>query len=67
MSCRAHEGKAQGPADDVESLLYTLLYLAEGSLPWLKLKIQGPADFHKIMLSKKSISKNSFKNQQIPK
>jgi hypothetical protein len=37
MSCKSHEGKEQGPADDLESLIYTLLYLAEGTLPWLSI------------------------------
>ena len=66
MSCRGHEGKPQGPADDIECMLYTLLYLAEGTLPWVKLKVQSPADFHKIFLAKKSIAKKQFKNQSIP-
>lgn len=66
MSCRAHEAKPLGPADDIEAMLYTLLYLAEGSLPWMKLKIQSPADFHRILMAKKSISKKGFKNQKIP-
>ena len=47
-------------------MLYTLLYLAEGTLPWVKLKVQSPADFHKIFLAKKSIAKKQFKNQKIP-
>lgn len=47
-------------------MLYTLLYLAEGSLPWVKLKIQSPVDFHKILLAKKSLAKKQFKNQSIP-
>jgi hypothetical protein len=57
MSCRAHEGKRQGPSDDIESVIYTLIYLVEGSLPWLKLKVQGTADFHRIMLMKKDLPK----------
>lgn len=66
MSCRAHEGKDLGPADDIESLIYTLLYLAEGSLPWLKLQVRTTADFHKILLAKRGLSKRSFKNPTIP-
>jgi hypothetical protein len=66
MSCRAHEAKDLGPADDIESLIYTLLYLAEGTLPWLKLQVRSPADFHKILLAKRGLSKRSFKNPNIP-
>lgn len=66
MSCRAHEAKDLGPADDIESLIYTLLYLAEGNLPWLKLQMKTTADFHKILLAKRGISKRSFKNPNIP-
>jgi hypothetical protein len=65
MSCRAHEGKNLGPADDIECLIYTLLYLAEGSLPWLKLQVRTTADFHKILLAKRGLSKRSFKNSEI--
>lgn len=63
MSCRAHEGKQQGPSDDVESLIYTLIYLAEGTLPWLKLKVQNPADFHKILLMKRDLPKKYSKGE----
>lgn len=66
MSCRAHEGKDQFPSDDIESLIYTLLFLAEGTLPWLKLQIRTSADFHKILLAKRGLTRKSFKNQNIP-
>jgi hypothetical protein len=35
-------------------------------LPWLKLQIKGQAEFHKIFLAKKGLSKKSFKNHVIP-
>lgn len=66
MSCRAHEGKPQVPGDDIESMIYTILYLAEGTLPWLKIKVHSPPDFHKIFLMKKGLTKKLFKNQNIP-
>ena len=66
MSCRCHEGKDQFFNDTTTTQIYTLLYLAEGSLPWLKLQIRTPADFHKILLSKRGLNKKSFKNQKIP-
>jgi hypothetical protein len=45
--------------------MYSLIYLAEGTLPWLKLKIQNQADMHKILLLKKSLNKKLLK-QNIP-
>ena len=66
MSCRAHEGKIQYPFDDIECLIYSLLFLAEGTLPWHKLNIQGTKDFHKILMMKKGLTLKSFKNVNIP-
>lgn len=37
VSLTVHERKEQGPADDFWSLLYTLIELAEGGLPWKQL------------------------------
>uniref|UniRef100_A0AC34F546 Protein kinase domain-containing protein n=1 Tax=Panagrolaimus sp. ES5 TaxID=591445 RepID=A0AC34F546_9BILA len=34
VSLTVHERKEQGPGDDMMSLLYTLIELAEGNLPW---------------------------------
>ena len=33
-SVHAHLGRAPARRDDLESLAYTLLFLADGSLPW---------------------------------
>jgi casein kinase 1 len=43
MSCRAHEGKQTGVSDDIESLIYTMLFLLNGTLPWSKLQINSIA------------------------
>lgn len=66
MSCRCHEGIDQGPADDIESLVYTLLYLMEGTLPWLKLQIRHQSDIGKVNAMKKSLSHSMFLNAKIP-
>ena len=66
MSCRAHEGKPTGVADDIESLIYSLLHLFAGTLPWSKLKINTIAEAHKILLMKKKLSKTDFKGVNIP-
>lgn len=60
MSCKAHEAKALGPSDDIESLIYTMLFMLSGTLPWLKIKIQKIADAHKILIMKTKISKDNF-------
>ena len=61
MSCASHEGKLAGPADDLESFVYTILYLINGNLPWLSLKITGPKDMHKVLLMKSNLSQSSVK------
>lgn len=66
MSCRAHQGKQTGTADDIESLFYTLLFLLNGSLPWSKLQIKNISEAHKILILKKKLSKNDFKGINIP-
>lgn len=63
MSCRAHQGLQLSPADDLESLIFTIFYLIEGTLPWLK----GTADIHKVYTMKKHLNRNSFRNTSIPK
>lgn len=52
MSCRCHDGKPQSPLDDMESFIYSLMYMIKGDLPWMKINIQSPADYHKIKLMK---------------
>jgi serine/threonine protein kinase len=34
-SVAAHEGRPPMPKDDIESLMYTLIYLLKGELPWM--------------------------------
>ncbi len=34
LSANAHEGKEQSRRDDIESLMYVLIFLAKGKLPW---------------------------------
>lgn len=41
-SLAAHEQRQQFPKDDLESLMYTIAYLATGSLPWSQLRFSEP-------------------------
>lgn len=40
-SVNAHKNKDQTPADDIESLLYNLIYLAKKNLPWINIRTVG--------------------------
>ncbi len=66
MSCRAHEGKPTGISDEIQSLMYTMLFLLNGALPWSKLQINTIAQTHKILLMKKKLSKADFKGSNTP-
>jgi hypothetical protein len=37
-SISAHEGKTLGRKDDIESLVYVIIYLLKGKLPWQGMK-----------------------------
>lgn len=39
-SYNAHRGKEILPKDDVESLMYNLIYMMKKTLPWIKLETE---------------------------
>lgn len=48
--------------DDMESLFYSLVYLALGTLPWMKQSYKDKTDKHgKIMTIKQNLGPSSFK------
>ncbi len=57
MSTNAHLGKLLGKSDDLESLVYSLIYLITGDLPWLKIKIKDPTDIHRVKEMKAKVKK----------
>lgn len=66
MSCNNHEGKEPGILDDIESFVYTIVYLINGTLPWMSINIQSPADYHRILLMKQKLNKSWFAKCGIP-
>lgn len=45
-SINAHNGKDLSRRDDIESLVYTLIYLCTGTLPWKNINIKKKRERH---------------------
>ena len=68
-SIQAHKGKDLSRRDDIESLIYTLIYLCTGTLPWKNINIKKKRERHLvIMYLKEEITTNQefFESQDIP-
>jgi serine/threonine protein kinase len=68
-SINAHQGKNLSRRDDIESLVYTLIYLLTGKLPWKSINIRKKRERHEIiMYMKEEMSQNSSfrENLEIP-
>lgn len=56
-SARTHEGYSQSRRDDIEQLVYVMIYLYRGRLPWTGLQIQNRDEKeHKIGCMKHTLS-----------
>ena len=55
-SINNHEGKEQSRRDDLESLMYVLIYFAKGSLPWQGLEQSKKSKYGKVRTVKKNTS-----------
>lgn len=58
-SINAHQGGEISRRDDIESLVYTLLYLYLGTLPWKNISMKNKKERHQlIMYMKEQISES---------
>ena len=48
-SISAHEGSELSRRDDIESFLYTLIYLVMGSLPWKNINMSNKGERHQLI------------------
>lgn len=49
-SVNAHTGMELSRRDDIESLVYTLMYLRMGSLPWKSINIKKKSERHQMIM-----------------
>lgn len=49
-SINAHMGQDLSRRDDIESLVYTLIYLCNGTLPWKNINIKKKKERHQIIM-----------------
>ena len=52
-SLNAHIGNDQSRRDDLESLIYILIYFLKGTLPWMNLNATNKEEKHKLIIEKK--------------
>ncbi|KAK1047676.1 casein kinase I [Friedmanniomyces endolithicus] len=52
-SIRGHQGQAQSPKDDLESLGYMIAFFLPGKLPWQGLQAHGRGEKNRVVMEKK--------------
>lgn len=66
-SINTHLGIQQGRRDDLESLMYVLIYFMKGSLPWQSMKGQGKKEKYQKIMEKKLTIQLSTLCEGLPK
>lgn len=66
-SINTHLGIEQGRRDDIESLVYVLIYFMRGSLPWQSMKGQGKKEKYEKIMEKKLTFSIPFLTEGLPK
>ncbi|CDW79713.1 serine threonine protein kinase [Stylonychia lemnae] len=63
-SINAHNGRDLSRRDDIESLVYTLIYLCQGTLPWKNINEKKKKERHQIIMFMKDTISSSRDHQQ---
>ena len=65
-SLNSHKGIRQGRRDDLESMLYILIYFLKGKLPWQEIKVKEKEERPKLIFQMKSKTTIESLCQDIP-
>ena len=65
-SLNSHKGIRQGRRDDLESMLYILIYFLKGKLPWQDVKAKQKEERHKLIYEKKSKTTIEYLCKDLP-
>ena len=66
-SIYSHLGYEQSRRDDLESLVYSLIYFSRGSLPWMGIKAKNKKEKYNKIFDKKLSSTINFLCEKLPK
>lgn len=66
-SVNTHLGIQQGRRDDIESMVYVLMYFLRGNLPWQSMKGQGKKEKYEKIMEKKLTFSIPFLTEGLPK
>ena len=65
-SLNSHKGIRQGRRDDLESMLYILIYFLKGKLPWQDVKAKQKEERNKLIYEKKSNTTLEYLCKDLP-
>ncbi|KAK1053626.1 casein kinase I [Friedmanniomyces endolithicus] len=65
-SIRGHQGQAQSPRDDLESLVYMMAFFLLGKLPWQCLQAHGRGEKNRAVMEKKMATSAEQLCEELP-